>query len=219
MRGKTLDSDIRWLEEGFQEVSWESIVERYREPLKKFYQGMLEDLRNVDREGIKPGNRRYKSRPFEKGLAKLFGKVLGNEDIIDESCWLTVKDSYKSCFSFGKRSKNGTKMEVDIGIPKKITTTKNHNMFYIEAKYNLDMNEFGSALMKSILTEKEENSRFYIVSLRREGKCDYRELCKKEPFKRYIDGVVYFGPKYDPELRDVVKLLQENEESFSRGKS
>ena len=40
----------------------------------------------------------------------------------------------------------------------------------------------------------------------------YRELCKKKPFSDYIDGVICFGP-YDPELKDVIKLLKEVDEN------
>jgi len=217
--GKTLDMDIRWLEQGIREVVWESIAERYREPLRNFYNNLLKDLKKVlkdVKEGkVKPGNKKYKSKPFEDGIIQLFKDMYRDrEPDIDNSVWLTMKDDYRVCFGFGGKSEKWKKREMDIKIAGKSTINQNQKVFYIEIKYNLDMDEFGSALMKSILTEKEKNSKFYIVSLRKEGKCDYRELCKKDPFRRYIDGVIYFGPKYDPELKDVIKLLQEIDSSI-----
>jgi len=212
MNGKTLPGDINRLEKNIGKINWDKIDQKYRAPLDKFYKNFLEDLKKLRIEETKSGNKKFKVNRFEKRLKELFETVVGNRaKVTDERPKLQLRKDFEDCFKPNK------KKEIDIKIAK-TERGDTSPVFYIEIKYNLTIDHLGAALVEAIITKRNNKDKFFVISFyetgRKRGNINYKELCKKSPFREYIDGVVCFGPEFDPELRDVVELLREIDTAY-----
>jgi len=213
MEGKTLLGDISRLEKNRGKINWDKIEQKYRAPLEKFYESFLEDLKDLRKEKIKPGNKKFKVNRFEERLRELFKNVIGDRaKVTDERPKLQPRKEFEDCFKPNK------KKEIDIKIAKTGREDTGSPVFYIEIKYNLTIDNLGAALVEAIITKRNNKDKFFVISFyetgRKRGNINYKELCKKSPFREYIDGVVCFGPEFDHELRDVVELLREIDNTY-----
>jgi len=204
LRGKdsiksTEQNEINW--GWFQECS--NLDSKSKKSLDNFYKEFRRKLEKEadkcrNKNGEQTGDRNFVVEIFKKSLIKLFEET--NEKLKDGATILKEEplDLKEEWNELHKK-----RIDLQLG-------SVSGKRIFIEIKTAFDIDKLGSCLVESLITNKKEGDKFYILCLFTGQNDEHYKNCKKmvKSFEKDINGLISFLPKYDIK-DDVIQFLDE----------